>query len=62
MLLGLPLFVIVGLLSFGRDLVLAVLEHQPSRSEHPLRHLQATNGLIAARMIEPVAAGDEVSV
>jgi hypothetical protein len=38
------------------------LKHQPSRSDHLLRHLQATNGLISARMVEPVTAGDEVSV
>jgi len=52
----------VGLLSFARDPVLAVLKRQPSGSDHLLRHMQATNGLIAAGMIEPVAAGDEVSV
>src|SRR5205814_1184444 len=51
-----------GAQSFGRYLIPAVSEHEPSRPDHPSRTLQPAKRVATARMIEPVIAGDEVSV
>jgi len=51
-----------GAQSLGCYLIPAVSEHEPSRPDHLSRTLQPAKRVAAARMIETVIAGDEVSV
>jgi hypothetical protein len=48
--------------SLGRYLVPAVPEHEPSRPDHLSCTVQPAKGMVAARVIKAVIAGDEVPV